>query len=92
MSEDRKIRVVATRSGAARHSKTDADYVVKVVVEWVVIYESAIYRAGMHEVSVTGPRNAEDFVENVLEDFVGHIQALFPSENFRAKDVMLIGF
>jgi len=83
-------KVIATRRDSVRHRPEDAANVLRVILEYSFTY--GVYRSGKYEAVITGARNANDFAAAVTDDLVAHITVLFPTENVRARDVMLFGF
>ena len=84
-------KVAATRIGAVRHSKTDADNIVKVEVEWVFLFGTT-YRAAKFAAQIVGPRNEQDFKDAVKDALLEYLQGEFPAENLQSRDIMLFGF
>jgi hypothetical protein len=84
-------RVVATRFASVRHKPADAAGTLRAVVEYN--YTSGPYRAAKYEVVSTGAKNEEDVRDDVKEDLLTHLNAMFPTETkLKARDILLFGF
>jgi hypothetical protein len=84
-------KIAATRFGAVRHPLTDAEGTAKVMLEYVFL-SGTTYRAAKYEVSVLAPKNEQDFKDSVKDALVYELREHFPTEDIRAKDIMLFGF
>jgi hypothetical protein len=84
-----KARVSATLYGAVRKAEGDADYHIKVMLEYYVLH--APHRNAKVPIDIVDARNESDFREQVRDGLLLHLNAKYPGNDFRARDVMLFG-
>lgn len=87
---NRFARVAATRFAAVRHLPTDPPYMQKAVME--VIFLEGAYRSEKVEIIISNARNEDHAFEMIKDGLIAHLNARFPTEHYRERDVLLYGF
>ena len=85
-----KARALATLTGIVRHPAGSPNYFVTAMFECSVM-EGSAQRSTKFPVEITGARNEQDYIEQVKDAIVLGLNARWPGEAFRTRDVMLFG-